>query len=192
MNRRKAIKRIVLFTGVGVASYGAIDYFIFQKTPNLNELDKNRELIEALAETIIPATDTPGASDAKVHDFIILMINDCSYRNTQIKFIDGLNDIKSYCNSKFEKPFATCSIKQKTSILRHFEEKSSPYFSGILGKIQTKLFGQSFFSILKDLTIKGYCTSMPGATQGLAYVLIPGRYTGCSALEPNQKSWATK
>jgi len=181
----------MLFTGSGIASYYAMDYFVYLKTPSMYELDKNEALIEALAETIIPATETPGASQAKVHEFIILMIKDCTYRNTQSNFIAGLGDLKSYCRSQYGKPFTACSMPQKTSILQHFEKKGTPY-SGIVGKVQTKLLGKSFFSTLKELTIKGYCTSMPGATQGMAYVAVPGKYLARTVLEPDQKTWANR
>ena len=191
MKRRKAIKQIMLFTGAGIASFSAMDYYIFLKTPSVYELEKNRVLIEALAETIIPATDTPGASQAKVHDFIILMIKDCSYSNTQSNFIEGLTDLKKYCQSNFGKPFTACSLIEKTMVLQHFEKKGIP-IRGILGKIQTKLLGRSFFGTLKALTINGYCTSFPGATQGLAYIPVPGKYIGHTVLEAHQKVWATR
>jgi hypothetical protein len=61
----------------------------------------------------------------------------------------------------------------------------------MLNKINKKLFGESFFFKLKELTIEGYCLSQPGATIGLAYDYIPGKYEGCTPLKPNQKSWAT-
>jgi hypothetical protein len=48
-----------------------------------------------------------------------------------------------------------------------------------------------FFALLKELTVLGYCTSELGATQGLAYLAVPGEYRGCVGLRPGQKSWAT-
>jgi len=190
MNRRKAIKQMVFFSGAGIASYFSLDYFIYVKTPNLMDLDKNKELIDALAEAIIPATDSPGASDTKVFEFIILMIKDCSPRNVQVTFLEGLGDIKDFCLSNFGQSFTNCSPEQQKETLHHFEKKGTP-FGGIVGKIQTKLIGNSFFDILKKLTIKGYCSSNQGATQALAYISIPEKYLGCTVLHPNQKAWAT-
>jgi hypothetical protein len=43
---------------------------------------------------------------------------------------------------------------------------------------------------MKELTLLGYFTSEVGATSALDYVPVPGRYEGCTTLEPNQKAWA--
>jgi hypothetical protein len=174
-----AIKQLFFFSGAVFASYLSADYFFYLKTPNLLELDKNQQLIDALTEAIIPATDSPGASAAKVFEFVILMINDCSTRNEQVTFLEGLRDIKSFCQTNFGKSFINCTQEQQKIALLHFEAKGTPY-DGIFGKLQTKLLGKSFFTILKEHTLQGYFTSMIGATQALAYLSIPEKYVGCT------------
>jgi len=45
----------------------------------------------------------------------------------------------------------------------------------------------------KELTLLGFFTSEPGATQVLQYVAVPGAYKGCVPLAEagNGKTWAT-
>lgn len=190
MNRRKAIFRISL-AGVGVAAaIGGYEWHGLTKKPDLDYLTRNKALLAALAETIIPSGDTPGAREAQVQDFIIVMVRDCADRKTQNKFIDGLKDLQGWCRDKYDASYQDCGQEQKLSVLRHFEEKGRP-FKGLAGKVETRYFGKSFFTLLKEYTVEGYCTSEPGATKGLAYLYIPGRYQGCITLEPGQRAWAT-
>ena len=190
MNRRKAILRISL-AGLGIAAAGtAYKWWDLVKSPDLGYLQSNKELLAALCETIIPATDTPGARDTGTHDFVIKMIRDCTPRKEQNNFIHGLRDIQSYCQSKYDQDFQRCTHEQQTAAMAHFEDKSKPY-SGKLGKVELRLMGRPFFIILKDYTTQGYCTSQLGATKGLNYVYIPGSFKGCVPLEPGQKAWAT-
>ncbi len=191
MNRRKAIWRILLAGGAGLTAYSGYTWYDWNKKPDLGFLERKRNLIASLADTIIPATDTPGASEAGVQDFIITMIKDCTGAREQNKFIDGLQDLEKYCSSRYDKSFIECLPEQRYAVLQHFE-KHATLFSGVGAKVQDRLVGRSFFTTLKEYTAQGYCSSELGATRGLAYLPIPGKYLGCIPLQPGQRSWATK
>ena len=191
MNRRKALRNILLVSGgtaLSLSSYKAYNWF---KNPDLDFAFNQKLLIEALAETIIPKTDTPGAKEAGVADTILVLLKDCTSRPSQNKFIDGLKDLISYSNSTYQKSYIDLTSKEQAVVLRHFQ-KLGKTNQGIIGKVQNKFLGKSFYTTLSEYTVHGYCTSELGATQGLSYVLVPGRYNGCVPLEPNQRTWATK
>ncbi len=44
---------------------------------------------------------------------------------------------------------------------------------------------------MKELTVVGFFTSEPGATQVLQYKAVPGSYKGCIPLAEVGKTWAT-
>jgi len=48
-----------------------------------------------------------------------------------------------------------------------------------------------YFTMMKQLTLFGYFTSKPGATQALRYVAVPGHYDGCMPYKKGDKAWAT-
>ena len=48
-----------------------------------------------------------------------------------------------------------------------------------------------YFAMMKQLTLLGYFTSKPGATQALRYVAVPGHYEGCIPYKKGDKAWAT-
>jgi hypothetical protein len=74
--------------------------------------------------------------------------------------------------------------------MQQYEENGRPA-KGLLGKAENKYLGRSFFTTLKQYTVKGYCTSQLGATKGLTYVPVPGSYHGCIPKLPGQRAWAT-
>ncbi|HSN61807.1 MAG TPA: gluconate 2-dehydrogenase subunit 3 family protein [Ferruginibacter sp.] len=154
-------------------------------------MDEHKALIAELAETIIPRTNTPGAKDVKAQNFIITLLKNVSDRKTQNSFIDGLKDIEEFSIDKYEKNFTALTVIEKRNVVEHFYKKGKN-FSGKLGKAKNKFLGKSFFDILKNYTTIAYCTSRQGATEGLAYDFIPGKYDACIALKANQKAWATK
>jgi hypothetical protein len=191
MNRRKVLSLIFVAGGATVTGIGGYKWFQLNKAVDIGFLDQKMDLLAALAETIIPKTNTPGAREAGVGDFIYLMINECTDLRTKNKFVEGLHDLEAYCTEQYNKSYTGCTEAEQVIVMRHFQKKGRP-MSGILGKAQNKFLGKSFFTTLKEFTVKGYCTSELGATKGLGYIAIPGVYKGCVDLSKGQRSWATK
>jgi len=191
MNRRKAILSLFLVGGGATAGFSGYKWYNIHKTPDILFLENNKTLVADLAETIIPATDTPGAKAAMAHITIITMIKEVADRKTKNIFIDGLKDVEQYATGKYDKSFTALPPGQQKEIVNHFREKGKNY-AGILGKVKNKFMGKSFFHVLKEYTTIAFCTSKPGAMQTLAYDFIPGKYNACIPMTPGQKSWATK
>jgi hypothetical protein len=49
---------------------------------------------------------------------------------------------------------------------------------------------QHYFTMMKQLTLLGFFTSKPGATEALRYIAIPGRYDGCVPYKKGDRAWA--
>jgi hypothetical protein len=124
---------------------------------------QSRILTEAV-ETILPQTDTPGAKAARVHVFVDLALAKCVPPADQQKVLRALDALGP--------GFVTGSAADREKALTSMDKDA--------------------FALLKQLTVLGYCTSQPGATQALAYDKVPGGYRGCLDLTPGQKSWATR
>jgi len=191
MNRKTAIKSIVAIVTLGGASGALYKFFTPGEPIPLSDLPKKKALIAELAETIIPRTNTPGAKDAHVEDFIIKMITENTDATMQRSFLIGLNDVERYAMDEYKKQFTDCTNGEKNEIVKHFEDKAS-YPVNILNKVNKKLFGAPFFFHLRDLTVEGYCTSMAGATQGMAYDYVPVTFEACIPIKKNQLAWSTK
>jgi hypothetical protein len=191
MNRKKFIATISIL-GVGsIASFYGYKIAKTKGNPDIEYLENNKELIAELSEVIIPKTNTPGAKESNVFEYIIYAIkksNDKAYKNN---FINGLKEVQLYSENTYGKLFINLDKKQKQEVVLHFKENGKN-FSGNLGKVKNKILGKSFFSILKETTSIGYCTSKLGAKEGLAYQYVPTHFIGCTNYTKGQKSWATK
>jgi hypothetical protein len=191
MKRKKAIGTILLAGGATVVGFSGYEWYFLTKIPDKNYLPGKKALLAELAEAIIPATDTPGAKEAGAVEFMMPMLNECTDTKTLNRFIRGLQDLEEYVHSNYHKEFSACSQEEKEAVLQWAEQKSN-ISNPLLHKIKSKFTGRPFFEMLKTYTLYGYCISEKGASLGMHYIAIPGKYLSCIQLEPNQTSWATK
>lgn len=191
MNRRSYIKGILALGTLSITSFSIFKWFDLSKSVSPEILLKKQRVIAEIAEMIIPVTDTPGAKAAGVDHYVIKIVTNCMSTIQQNKFISGLNDLEQYAIDHFDKEFIQCSNADKTAVIQYFESHSG-FSNRIINKINNKLFGAPFYNKMKSLTVEGYCQSQLGATQGLAYDYIPGKFEACIPIQKNQKSWATK
>lgn len=191
MNRRRAIFGFGLIGGGVLAFSSVYKYLTSTQKPDLDWMASKFKLLEAIADTFIPETETPGAKSVKAHDFLILAIKDCTNTMDQNSFINGLKDLEAHCEGKYSSSFIDCSDAEKLAVLNYFERKEESDFK-IVKRVRRKILGDSFFHLLKMYLVVGYCTSELGATKGLAYDYIPGDYIACTPLRKQQRSWATK
>jgi hypothetical protein len=191
MKRRKAISSI-LFAGTASAiGFGGYEWYSLKKSPDRNYLQSKKSLLAELAETIIPATSTPGAKEAGAVEFMLPILNECTDKKTLNRFIDGLKSLETYTFEQYSRTFEDCNTAEKEIILSHFQEKTNSS-NTIFDKIKIRYTGKPFFNTLKTYTVYCYCISEKGATMGMRYIAVPGKNFPCIPLEPNQKAWATK
>lgn len=191
MDRRAYLKSIFTLGVAGTTSFSLYKWFDLNSPVEAKQLWDKQPIIAELAEIIIPRTDTPGARDAKVDLYIINVMLQCNAVKQQHKFCSGIVDLENYARNQYGRDFLQCNTSEKNEIVL-YASKHSEFSYRILNKINNKFFGQPFFQKLKMLTVEGYCMSMAGATQGLAYDYIPGYFQSCIPYGKNQKSWATK
>jgi hypothetical protein len=124
-------------------------------------------LLGEVVETIIPATDTPGAKEIGVDKFILTMLKDCYEKAAQEKFMQGLQSVEEKAKQTFGNSFTACTPRQRNQLLTEMETAS-------------RQDNQSAFSLIKNLTIQGYLNSEYVLKNLLKYELIPARFNGCA------------
>lgn len=191
MNRRTYLKGIGAVLALGIVSVPAYKWLSTNRPVSMPFLKEKENIIVELTELIIPETDTPGAKRAGVAGYIIGVMGNCMDVRRQRKFVNGIEKLEDYSLRHYEKEFLKCTESEKKEILSYFADHDG-YSIALLNKINNKFLGGSFYNTLKNLTVEGYCTSMLGATQGLAYDFIPVTFEACIPLQAGQKSWATK
>ncbi|MVM37293.1 gluconate 2-dehydrogenase subunit 3 family protein [Spirosoma sp. HMF3257] len=133
------------------------------------------ELLAELVETIIPVTDTPGAKALNVHQFVQKMVADCYPKTAQDTLGKGLDSLNELAQKSFSKPFSEGDTAQRTALLTQLAKSSDTA-------------QKDFYSLVKNLTIRGYMTSEYVMTNLTHYEFIPGRYHGCVPVKPNAAS----
>ena len=150
-----------------------------------------RKIIAAMAETIIPRTETPGAIDAGVPHFIELMVADWFNDQEREIFMSGLKAMESEIPKKYGKSFDALPAEQQAVILDSMEKAASDSSWYQQGNTQRAFVSDApFICQVKELTAWGFFTSEVGATQVLRSNIMPMRFDGDIALSPNDSSWA--
>ncbi|WP_149239782.1 gluconate 2-dehydrogenase subunit 3 family protein [Dyadobacter sp. 32] len=198
MKRRDALSRVALLMGGAISAPTMLAFLEGCKSANETSggiafpfSAEQKNLVAEIAEIIIPKTDTPGAKDAKVGEFIEMMLKDCYAAKDQDSFAAGLKELegKNFLKASPAEQVTLLTAMEKTAkedMAKTGEEKKKATEAG---KEYTDP-GVPFFRLVKELTLLGYFTSEEGATKALEYVPVPGRYDGCIDLKPGQKAWA--
>ncbi len=186
IDRKEAIKRTGLLLGgvifapniLGVlkgcsAAPGDWDPVLFS--------DEQARVVTALADVILPADDTPGASDVGVPKFIETMVNEVYNEEQRQQFMDGLNKFTEDYRSELQAEYFDGTDEQRYEFTYHQNELALEESPG----------GSPFILTFKELTMLGYFTSEVGATQVLRYEAVPGVYEGCIPVEEVGRTWAT-
>lgn len=117
------------------------------------------KLVDALAEGILPATDTPGARAAGVPAFVGLLFAEWMYRDEQQAFRDGLAALAADARSKTGRAFDDCAPAQQLELLKGWDAAAfapAPHDAP-----------PPFFRRFKTLVVVGYYTSEVGQVQEL-------------------------
>ena len=173
MKRRKAIKYLFV-----VAAGTAILPSCLHKESKASILLRNmdvtldqEQMLAEFAETLIPASATPGAKDTYAHLFVLRMMDDCYEKKDQQKFMSGLKAVEDMVKKKYDIPFAKATAAQRADVLTVLENKKGPDDA------------QAFYKMMKSLTIQGYLTSKPVLGDIFHYELVPGRFNGAAPVK---------
>ena len=137
-----------------------------------------RTLVAAIAETIIPKTDTPGAIDAGVPGWIELLVQDCFEAADQKIILEGLDEVEKLAAGQFKKPYAQLDTGERIKLLTGMEKAAKQ-------AANKKAFIRQF----KELTKFTYVNSEAGGTQAFDFILVPGRWDPAVDLKPGQKAY---
>jgi DNA-binding transcriptional regulator YhcF (GntR family) len=136
----------------------------------------NKEItqLETLCETIIPKTDTAGASEARVHEYIDLLYSVDSEEN-QDRVKNGLKWLDKRCKKIQKSNIAKASPEQLIGLLEPLSDTKNSHPSELE-------IGVDLFRDLKAKTITGYYTSKEGRVEelGLPEHTIMTTYDGCT------------
>lgn len=128
--------------------------------------DAQRALMDALVERILPTTDTPGAMEAGVTDYVEMIVDEYYEPGEREALLRDLQAADAQAVEQYGAPFAGLASNQQDAIISLAEQQ------------QLDGAGDTFFDTVKQLTVTGYYTSEIGMTVERVYLPVPGRYDG--------------
>ena len=128
--------------------------------------------ITELASLIIPTDETPGAREAKVNEYIDLIVGESPF-DVQKVFLDGLAWLDKTSKDRHGKNFVNLSNAQQVGLLTEISKIKNP--------APNEATQAKFFKAIKDMTIDGFYTSKIGIEE-LGYVgnTVLDEFPGCT------------
>src|SRR4051812_20136639 len=182
LSRREAIRRSALLLGVAISPSiltGVMQAQLVSRTSGRpgHLTAKQFQTAGAIAERILPRTDTPGATDVGVPAFIDLMYGKYMTAEEKQLFAAGLADVETTSQTEKKRDFAKLNETEQDAQLRQLA-------------IASQAKEKTFFHQIKELTLVGYFSSEPVGKKILHYDPIPGRFEACVPIsEVGNVSW---
>jgi len=208
MNRRDALKSTGLFVGIGLAG-GVVTSALFQSCKDAQVstswsphfIPANLvDMVAEIAETILPRTDTPGAKDVNVHQYLDAAWNLFYKPEEKEHIMKGLMAFDGECKKATGKGFLELAPEERLNHLQSVEEQSNsdqgPSFWGIPMEddedkepvrqepAENTVVLQPFWTYVKGNVLHGYFTSEEIGENVLTYDPVPGDPIACMDMDP--------
>lgn len=124
--------------------------------------------VTAVAEAIIPRTDTPGATDARVNEFIDLLLADWYKEEDRVRLLKGIDAIDAEARALGNTTFASATPNTQHALLVRWDSAESGPETATAA-----------FKRLKSLTIYGFFTSEIAVKEVTKPVIFHPAFEGC-------------
>lgn len=218
ITRREAVLRVTALLG-GVALVGGSALLTGCRTEVSSDAPFTPDdiaFLDEVADTILPATSTPGARAAKTGAFMALMVRDSYGADDRRIFREGMRKLDDATQKAHNVSFMKATPQQRLAVLTAIDRDQRSYSQAIDDARRKKALAYlsdqrqeaapgsdagaataitenpptHYFRMMKELALLGYFTSEIGATQAQRYIETPGRYDPCVPYHPGEKAWA--
>lgn len=150
--------------------------------------------IEAMINTMLPKTDTPGAVELGVPKFVDLVLADYTEDEDRQKLQKGLSAWLNEISSTKGSTYAELSAEDQLQLLNELDassKKTAKELENLDLDKEEKEERAPWWLDLKSMVIGGYYSSEYVGMEVLAYDPVPGAYQGCIPLsDMGGKSWS--
>ncbi len=133
-------------------------------------------VMAAMAEAIIPATDTPGASEAGVTEFVAALVDGWLDDDDRDRFLAGLDTVDPAARDRFGRDFADCTATQQAALVGDLDAELTR-----LRDDPTADETRHFFHDVRRFTLTAYFTSEVGL-EAIGYRITFPAFEGCAPL----------
>ncbi len=204
MNRRQALKNIGL--GAGVMVVGPSTLSLLQSCKNEPDYEwepvylnaANGFALKKVLDVILPASDTPGASDLNIAQFIDSYMNEVAPEKQRNDFTDAANAFTGAFKDEFDKDsgdgtdeeyeeivskYLKASDEEREEFMKRNTETQDPQDSDAELDISNDAGALSFLESVRSLGVWAWKNSEEVGEEVLWYDPIPGEYIPCGPVE---------
>lgn len=194
MDRRALMARAMLLLGATAAASACSATGAIEPTPvaaNPRFTASQMALLRAVAERIIPTTDTPGAGAAGVPERLDGMMVTWASPETRAALASALAGIDALGGAG--RPFASLPVDEQHRLLEAHDARAMQP-SGV---VEVEFISARSLPVdpdygrLKGLIVTLYYLSQAAMTQELVYTHIPGRWDRSIPVTPATRPWAS-
>lgn len=153
-------------------------------------------LVTALADTFIPATDTPGAVATKAPQLLDSLMVNWASAATKAQILGALPGIEKMALDADKKPFAALTPARRKELLIPYDKAAlkpvprKEKLTGLAAMMAGPAFADPGYGKLKDLIITLYYTSEVAMTQEVVYEHVPGPFVPSLKITPQTRPFA--
>ncbi|MCY3965117.1 MAG: gluconate 2-dehydrogenase subunit 3 family protein [Acidobacteria bacterium] len=155
--------------------------------PTLTVLSEHQaRTLDAIAERILPATDTPGAGDAGIPAFVDRLLEGWLPDAARDHLLAELDRFDNRAREHYPEAagFVDLEGPAQDDLLTEAQDEAIAQRDGrAFSRSVNRLHEQPFFDLVKWLTLFGYYTSEAGMKSELGYRIVPGRWDPCVDIE---------
>lgn len=137
-------------------------------------------LLNEISEVLLPESDTPGAREANVADFMKTIVSDFYNTAGQATFKAGINRIDEISNELYKTDFIDLTDDNKNTLVMALEDQAQEHYSA-------DKQGKHFYIMIKQLAIWGYLSSEVTAKQAFVFAPLIEKYKGSIDYSPGDK-----
>jgi hypothetical protein len=218
VNRRNLMQRAALIVGAALTPGFSLEAMAAQAAATDRWLgDRRFALLTAVADTIVPKTDTPGAVEVGVPALVDGLLQTWASPPRRTAIVDALDEIDGLAASKHRQAFAALRPEQRLELLaahdiaalkplpatpppavpvgaapttvdpNYARPKQQPPQT-MMDKMGPK-FTNPGYGKLKELIVILYYYSEPALSSALAYEHSPGEWRPSVPMTPSTRPW---
>jgi hypothetical protein len=196
LERRSLLQSVALL--LGAAALPADAFAVARKAKSKRVLNSAQfTLLSAIADTIIPATDTPGAVAVGAPRLLDGMLSNWASASRKTALIGAMAEIDALAMVSDKKGFATLAPARRKELLIDHDKaalKPGPPPKEKQSALSAMLSGPPVanpgYLKLKELVIALYYASEAASTQELVYEHVPGKFIPSVKVTPDTRPYA--
>ncbi len=198
MDRRSLITRALLLVGATAVPLNAEVFATTVKKAQKRFLSPAQfSAMSAIADTIIPVTDTPGAVAAGVPRLFDKLLTTWASAAHREQLTTAIAEIDTLAMTNDKKPFSALTpARRKALLVEHDKEALKPgsapkeKLTGLMAMVAGPPVANPGYVRLKDLVIALYYSSEIASTKELVYEHVPGKFVPSFKITPDTRPFA--